>query len=72
MSGDGDQPAGLEQAADLSPRETDLHQLLSSDEAQLFCSASGEAPFEYDVHPYIKASPCDSYPALARSRDLRA
>jgi hypothetical protein len=46
----------LQQAADLTPRVADRHQLLSRHEAQLLCSASGEAPFEYDIHAHYQSA----------------
>jgi hypothetical protein len=56
VSADANEPAGLEQSGDLTPRETDLHELLSRNEARLFCRASGEAPFEYDVHAHHQSA----------------
>jgi hypothetical protein len=42
------------QASNLPPRQPARLQLLSCYEAQLGSSASGEAPFEYDVHAHYQ------------------
>jgi hypothetical protein len=49
---DLDETTGVEKTSDLSSREADFDELRSGDEAQLFCGASGEAPFEHDVHEH--------------------
>ncbi|MEO8694691.1 MAG: hypothetical protein ABI658_14295 [Acidimicrobiales bacterium] len=45
-----DKTSTVDKPSYLATRNTNLDELCASDEAGLFCCASGKAPFDYDVH----------------------
>jgi len=65
---DLDEAACTKKARDLSSRQAESDELRSGEEAQLFDSASGEAPFEYDVHTQLKRAPVTASPAHPSSK----